>query len=66
LASLFTIAVKTCFPISAWMLGLAGATATEIGGGVTVIVADADWEESAADVALIITVAGLGVFAGAV
>ena len=65
LGSLATVAVNCCVALSA-TLAVVGATDTEIGGRVTVTVAEADLVLSATEVAVTVTVAGEGTVAGAV
>jgi hypothetical protein len=65
--SFVTVAVNACIA-PACTLAVGGATVTAIGAGaaVTVIVAEADFVVSATDVAVSVTVGGVGTFAGAV
>ena len=66
LGSLLTVALNCCVaPIST--VGFVGEMLTLIGGAtVTVMVAEADFVGSAVEVAVIVTVAGLGTLSGAV
>jgi hypothetical protein len=65
--SLVTVAVNACVPTPACKLCVPGETATTITGAAeTVIVALAFRVPSATEVALIVTVAGTGMLAGAV
>ena len=59
-----TAAVNICV-IPAWTVAVAGVTDTATTGAI-VTVADADFVVSAAEVALMVTVAGVGTVAGAV
>src|SRR5713226_367845 len=61
----FTDAVNCCVPKFA-TLAAVGDTLTEVGGPVTVTVADADFVESACEVAVTVTCGGFGTVAGAV
>jgi hypothetical protein len=61
----FTDAVNCCVPKFATLAAL-GDTLTEVGGPVTVTVADADFVESACAVAVTVACGGFGVVAGAV
>lgn len=64
--SFVTVALKLCVALT-FTVGLAGEIVTVMGGAaVTVIVARADLVGSAAEVAVIVTVAGVGTVAGAV
>jgi hypothetical protein len=65
--SFCTVAVNGALLV-AWTEALAGVTETEMGAGaaVTVIVAADDFELSAMEVAVSVTVPGLGTVAGAV
>jgi hypothetical protein len=60
-----TVAVNCCVPVI-WSVATVGETETPVGAGMSVIVAEADLLLSAAEVALRVSVAGLGTFAGAV
>src|ERR1700683_24866 len=63
--SFVTVAVNCAVPRVA-TLALAGLTDTMMAGDVSVIVDVADWVTSVTDVAVMVTVFGLGVVAGAV
>jgi hypothetical protein len=70
LVVLVTVAVKSCDP-PVWRLAVPGATDTLTGAGggaaaVMVTCAEPDWDESAADTAATVTVAGDGTTDGAV
>lgn len=65
--SLVTVALKDFVPFGACTLAAVGATTTAMAGGaVTVIAAEEDFVESATDVAVSVTLAGVGTLAGAV
>jgi hypothetical protein len=66
-ASLLTVAVKFFVPPGACTLAAVGDTPTEIAAALaTVIVATTDFDTSATEVAVSVTVAGDGIVAGAV
>ena len=65
--SFVTVAVNVFVPIPACTLVLVGATVTEIVGGANMVIcAEADFVASVCETAVTVTVAGLGVAAGAV
>ncbi len=67
LGSLLTVAVNACVPFGP-TVAVVGATETEIPAGglsVMVMVAEPDFVVSATEVAVSVTVAGLGTLAGA-
>jgi galactokinase len=66
--SLLTTAIRLAVALTTSDVGGVGVRATEIGGGgaVIVIVAEAVFVPSATDVAVTVTVAGLGTALGAV
>jgi hypothetical protein len=61
------VAVNDCIaPVTTFAVVVDKVTAIAVGAAATVIVADADFVPSATEVAVSVTVAGLGTFAGAV
>ncbi len=60
-----TVAVNCCAPVI-WSVAAVGETDTPVGAGMSIIVAEADLLLSAAEVAVSVSVAGVGTFAGAV
>ena len=63
----FETVAENCVPVAAGTVAVPGVTETMIGvGAVSVIMAEADFVASAADVAVSVTVGEEGTFAGAV